>query len=188
MVIEKYAKIFRSAHAHSLSRCLSTQILKISRDHNTIRRWTSMKMKLLLILPQLLLLVPAVADAEDGSSSSSVAPPGVRGYSPPRLMYLGRGLTDLGPCEGNCDTDDQCRGHLKCFLRADYDDGLNSDQDIVTKVTGCSGLVEPRVDYCYDPTATTTTDPEVIGDRQVKKTESLPSPSQLLLRQDHSSA
>jgi len=50
---------------------------------------------------------------------------------------------DLGPnsyglCEGDCDTDDDCKGDLKCFHR-----------DAQEPVPGCTGEGSPGTDYCF---------------------------------------
>ena len=53
-------------------------------------------------------------------------------------------------CEGDCDSDDECQGHLQCFQR-DTDAGT-----LDAEVPGClNNLGEDRVDwdYCYDPNA-----------------------------------
>ena len=47
----------------------------------------------------------------------------------------------LDRCEGNCNTDDDCLGDLKCFVRNHFE-----------PVPGCSGLGEKGRDYCYDTT------------------------------------
>jgi len=46
-------------------------------------------------------------------------------------------------CEGDCDSDEQCKGDLKCFMRDGESDELS--------VPGCSGSVQGTKDYCYDP-------------------------------------
>ena len=54
-------------------------------------------------------------------------------------------------CEGDCDTDDDCQGHLQCFER-DTDAGT-----LGAEVPGCLNNLgeDDRVDwdYCYDPNA-----------------------------------
>lgn len=62
------------------------------------------------------------------------------------------GCTSSSPCpacEGDCDSDSDCAGHLKCFQRNGNGQG----------VPGCSasGLANDY-DYCYDPTITTHVD------------------------------
>ena len=43
--------------------------------------------------------------------------------------------------QGDCDTDDDCKGCLKCFKRSNGE-----------PVPGCSGDVfDPRLDFCYAP-------------------------------------
>ena len=47
----------------------------------------------------------------------------------------------LDKCEGDCDTDADCKGNLKCFQRSNGE-----------PVPGCSGAGARRdYDYCYDP-------------------------------------
>ena len=48
----------------------------------------------------------------------------------------------LGKCQGDCDDDSDCQGHLKCFQR----DGGEA-------IPGCPGGLhdKSRTDYCYDP-------------------------------------
>ncbi|CAE7235741.1 D27 [Symbiodinium natans] len=43
-------------------------------------------------------------------------------------------------CAGDCDGDEDCAGHLRCFQR-----------DAHESVPGCSGVGEEGFDYCYDP-------------------------------------
>lgn len=53
--------------------------------------------------------------------------------------------SDLGVCEGDCDSDDDCRGELKCYQR-----------DYRERVTGCDGSGRTGWDYCYNPLAPTS--------------------------------
>ena len=56
-------------------------------------------------------------------------------------------------CEGDCDSDQQCRGDLKCFQR-----------NGVQAVPGCMGSGTSGSDYCYEPTTapvTATNNPQV---------------------------
>ena len=49
--------------------------------------------------------------------------------------------TKLQIGDGDCDTDDDCKGCLKCFKRSNGE-----------PVPGCSGDVfDPRLDFCYAP-------------------------------------
>lgn len=43
----------------------------------------------------------------------------------------------LGKCQGDCDSDSQCKPGLKCFQRSGY-----------TKVPGCEGRGKKHWDYC----------------------------------------
>ena len=61
----------------------------------------------------------------------------VTSNNPPGILTL---------CQGDCDEDDDCEGDLVCFQRGKYDD-----------VPGCSGIDSSRTDYCYDPSAQTST-------------------------------
>ena len=45
----------------------------------------------------------------------------------------------LGKCQGDCDSDSQCKPGLKCFQRSGY-----------TKVPGCEGQGKKHWDYCTD--------------------------------------
>ena len=51
-----------------------------------------------------------------------------------------------GRCQGECDSDDDCQGHLQCYQRSDYED-----------VPGCINNHDEdnrgSWDYCYDPLA-----------------------------------
>jgi len=49
---------------------------------------------------------------------------------------------ELKMCQGDCDTDEHCKGNLKCFERDGY-----------TSIPGCDGLGDEKFDYCYDPDA-----------------------------------
>jgi len=51
------------------------------------------------------------------------------------------GVSNFGLCEGDCASDDDCAGELRCFQRTGF-----------TPVPGCSGDGEESIDYCYDPT------------------------------------
>jgi hypothetical protein len=48
----------------------------------------------------------------------------------------------LGECQGDCDSDNDCRSGLKCFARSG-----------TQPVPGCAGSGEEGMDYCYDPTS-----------------------------------
>jgi hypothetical protein len=60
--------------------------------------------------------------------------------------WASKGL--LFDCEGDCDTDADCAGHLKCFQR----DGGSAD----AIVPGCTDSKQygANTDVCYDPNAT----------------------------------
>lgn len=62
-----------------------------------------------------------------GSSPALDSSPGVSG-------------TRMGHCQGDCDTDSDCMGELKCFQRSGY-----------TAVPGCSGSGTSNWDYCIFP-------------------------------------
>jgi hypothetical protein len=59
-----------------------------------------------------------------------------------RLPECSRG-DNCEECEGDCDSDNQCKGNLKCYHRR----GRNPWDEI----PGCSGRGAKRRDYCYDP-------------------------------------
>jgi len=52
----------------------------------------------------------------------------------------------LRKCEGDCNYDSDCEGHLKCFQRT-AGVGLTGP-----RVPGCTGIAVGNEDYCYDPT------------------------------------
>lgn len=60
----------------------------------------------------------------------------------PRLSWSS--TFPLGQCEGDCDTDSDCKGNLICFQRNEYDE-----------VPSCLGNDWSRTDYCIPPTSTT---------------------------------
>lgn len=56
------------------------------------------------------------------------------------------GCTDAQPCKkgyGDCDTDDQCEGSLKCYQRAD-------GERVPGLLVFPAGVGSPSSDYCYD--------------------------------------
>merc|ERR1719461_1674218 len=76
----------------------------------------------------------------------------------PDLEFVGKDPVDLplGLCQGDCDSDDECKGHLTCFFNGEGDANIPE---------GCGGTAGYGIDYCYDtaptmkPTADPTTDP-----------------------------
>ena len=75
----------------------------------------------------------------DGMRVVSVKPPG-------QVKNLGwsgcSSSTPCAACAGDCDSDSDCAGHLKCFQR-------NGNGQ---RVPGCSAAgLKSSVDYCYDP-------------------------------------
>ena len=74
-------------------------------------------------------------------------PPTPRPYTPPSTVSVVKdGNCDkgeCGPCQGDCDSDKECRDGLKCFFR----DG----NDLIPP--GCTGRAAKSVDYCYYPFA-----------------------------------
>lgn len=108
---------------------------------------------------------PPGCSGSDGSNSNwadycFLIPPPTR-----ELTWLSWHQTGgLGACQGDCDTDDQCVGNLKCFHQSFHKDG-HSLYGKTVPVPGCTGYVEisdyddPTCsqcvgDYCYDPTST----------------------------------
>ena len=57
------------------------------------------------------------------------------------LVDVGNGMQGLGRCEGDCDSDNDCVGAMKCYQR-------NGE---MTSVPGCMGSGTQGTDYCIDP-------------------------------------
>ena len=55
----------------------------------------------------------------------------------------------LGRCQGDCSSNDDCIGDLKCYKRKDFAPGGNDGR--LESVPGCIGHGEWKYDYCYDP-------------------------------------
>ena len=72
-----------------------------------------------------------------------------QGGFPPRIqLRYWHNWDDLkSRCDGDCNKDSDCIGHLKCFQRNPGDEGAPFDQ--------CSGYLLGDYDYCYDPTPDT---------------------------------
>lgn len=68
---------------------------------------------------------------------------GIPGPPLPAVETLGLNPTGLDICQGDCDSDRDCRGNLRCFIRSDDDWG---------QIPGCRGRGKKGWDYCYDPT------------------------------------
>jgi len=67
--------------------------------------------------------------------------------TPPKLIVVPSGNSaKLRICEGDCNYDSDCEGHLKCFQRTG---GMGLD---LPGVPGCKGKAVGNEDYCYDPT------------------------------------
>ena len=66
----------------------------------------------------------------------------------------------LGKCQGDCDTDNDCAGNLKCYQRSSGG----------TVPPGCSGTPTGSNDYCYDPNDSapppSTTTLRIVGDNK----------------------
>jgi len=52
---------------------------------------------------------------------------------------------ECGQCQGDCDSDSQCKPGLRCYFRSD-----------LSPVPGCKGSGESAKDYCYDPSSVNT--------------------------------
>jgi len=81
----------------------------------------------------------------DSPSASPTSPTQAPTSELPQLIEVGDEgfppeVYPLGNCEGECDSDSDCQGTLKCFQRS----GLQP-------VPGCIGLGVPGRDHCYDP-------------------------------------
>ncbi|CAK0845771.1 unnamed protein product [Prorocentrum cordatum] len=57
----------------------------------------------------------------------------------PQLDDFGQSLSGLQNCQGDCDSDSDCEGALKCFHRDGY-----------AEVPGCDGTGRRNWDYCYE--------------------------------------
>lgn len=70
------------------------------------------------------------------------------------LWYVGNDhhpdfVFPLAECHGDCDTNDDCQGTLKCFQRSGKGKGKGSYYSHqYDQVPGCSGYAEKYVDYC----------------------------------------
>ena len=86
-------------------------------------------------------------------SGPSPGPPGL-----PELdsSYGSQGAANMPMCSGDCDSDEDCAGRLRCFQR-----------DGTEPVPGCVGAGVEGFDYCYEPdthsTTTTTTPPPPVS-------------------------
>lgn len=80
---------------------------------------------------------------EGGGGGGGSSEPKVKALSSgnPRLEYVARDAEDLGECQGDCDSDRDCRGNLVCFKRSNYE-----------SVPGCSGRGSSGADYCVRST------------------------------------
>jgi len=106
------------------------------------------------------------SDSTDGVSSTTArdgaaeATTKTKKNTPPTttLAYVGKGLDNLGKCEGDCGDDSQCLDDLKCYQRRGVGvhdissssgsrDYYNSEEG---SVPGCAGRPMRRVGYCYD--------------------------------------
>ena len=103
-----------------------------------------------------------------GKESERPNPPLVKRRDP------GDTVTTLGRCEGDCDDDSDCAGHLKCFHRTSrhnkyvpgcahntsdlFSDGghlnmINGDIEDPNHHEGALPFKDTHTDYCYDPIA-----------------------------------
>lgn len=86
------------------------------------------------------------------------------------LEFLGNGFKGHGKCSGDCDSDEDCNGNLRCFKREDEED-----------VPGCGdgSAAKSGADYCYDPDDEVVTQeiipPVVITDKPTKKPTNKPT-------------
>jgi len=76
----------------------------------------------------------------DGASYCVGPPPGNLVVSGTNEDSSSIGNFPLGECEGDCDSDADCAGSLKCFFRTAFE-----------KVRACEGVGQEGVDYCFDP-------------------------------------
>ena len=82
--------------------------------------------------------VPGCSGTAEGKTDYCVVP------TDDMLQYVGnnnrpREAFPLEECQGDCDSDDDCAGQLKCYQR--------SNDDLTP---GCLGKGQERKDYCYD--------------------------------------
>ena len=80
------------------------------------------------------------------------------------LDLVSNGRAGLGLCEGDCDSDADCVGDLRCF----HTTSANPDQP----VPGCNGRAGDSNDFCYDPDAAGITfTAELVSDDEGKLRE-----------------
>jgi len=73
-------------------------------------------------------------DLVEGNRLRAINPNELRDY-----VFQPEARYPLQACEGDCDSDDDCAGDLKCFKRKS-----------APLVPGCSGTPRLNIDYCYD--------------------------------------
>merc|ERR1719474_2226532 len=76
------------------------------------------------------------------------------GQSEPDLEFVGEDPTGLGECQGDCESDADCQGDLKCFHNADGSDNVPE---------GCEGVAMNSMDYCYSTPPSGPPGPSPIG-------------------------
>eukprot|EP01084_Bolivina_argentea_P061679 112756_1 len=96
-------------------------------------------------------------------------PPGCQGtptydwnycYDPTRVFVhdVNSNGNNLIECQGDCDSDSNCVGNLKCFQR----------EPNAPNPPGCQGTATNDWDYCYDPARAFVDDVNVDGDNLVE--------------------
>ena len=71
----------------------------------------------------------------------------------------------LGLCQGDCDSDDECKGELICFINGEGDGNTPE---------GCGGTAEYGIDYCY---ATAPTKKPTVAPTASPSSSPSPAPS-----------
>ena len=81
-------------------------------------------------------MVPS-SKPSDAPSSKPTESPTPESITQPLVDYGHSPNELLGPCEGDCDNDDECENGLECFQRNGF-----------TSVPGCRGAGLKDYDYC----------------------------------------
>ena len=100
----------------------------------------------------------ATNETSDGQAGkNAIELPNSESTIPTYLTFVNSDHEDgaLGLCEGDCNQDNDCKGRLQCFKRADNGGWRNM---IVPGCEADENHPMRKVDYCYDPFASTATE------------------------------